>query len=97
MLEPVKGYFRLSPDREVADATAISSNATKRVTDAAGNVVELKCTFDPETRGGSAPDGRKVKGRSTVVYGRDRGSGRGPALTTGCFGVEQPGRKARIS
>ena len=60
------------------------------VLDAAGNVVELKCTFDPETRGGSAPDGRKVKG---TIHWVSAGSAV-PAevrLYERLFTAEQPG------
>lgn len=62
MLEPVKGYFRLAPGREVRLRYGYFIRCEEVVTDDAGNVIELKCSFDPATRGGSAPDGRKVKG-----------------------------------
>ena len=62
MLEPVKGYFRLAPGREVRLRYGYFIKCEEVVTDAAGNVTELRCTFDPATRGGNAPDGRKVKG-----------------------------------
>ena len=57
-----KGYFRLSPGKEVRLRYGYFIRCEEVVKDAAGNVVELKCTFDPATRGGNAPDGRKVKG-----------------------------------
>ena len=62
MLEPPKGYFRLAPGREVRLRYGYFIRCEEVVYDEAGNVTELKCTFDPATRGGSAPDGRKVKG-----------------------------------
>jgi glutaminyl-tRNA synthetase len=62
MLEPVKGYFRLAPGREVRLRYGYFIKCEEVVLDNDGEVVELKCTFDPETRGGASPDGRKVKG-----------------------------------
>ena len=59
---PPKGFFRLSPGKEVRLRWAFFVKCEKVVKDAAGNVVELRCTYDPATRGGNAPDGRKVKG-----------------------------------
>ncbi len=58
---PAKGFFRLSPGREVRLRYAYLVTCRSVVKDAAGEVVELRCTYDPETRGGNAPDGRKVK------------------------------------
>jgi glutaminyl-tRNA synthetase len=58
---PPKDYFRLSPGREVRLRYGFFIKCTDVVKDAAGNVVEVHCTYDPETRGGNAPDGRKVK------------------------------------
>jgi glutaminyl-tRNA synthetase len=58
---PPKGYFRLSPGREVRLRYGYFVTCTKVVKDASGNVVEVRCTYDPATRGGNAPDGRKVK------------------------------------
>jgi glutaminyl-tRNA synthetase len=57
-----KKFFRLSPGREVRLRYAYFITCTDVVKDKAGNVTELRCTYDPETRGGNAPDGRKVKG-----------------------------------
>jgi glutaminyl-tRNA synthetase len=59
--DPPKGFFRLSPGREVRLRYAYFVTCQGIVKDAAGNVVELHCTYDPTTRGGDAPDGRKVK------------------------------------
>ncbi|MGD9950502.1 MAG: glutamine--tRNA ligase/YqeY domain fusion protein [Desulfobulbus sp.] len=57
-----KKFFRLSVGREVRLRYAYLITCQEVVKDDAGNVMELHCTYDPETRGGSAPDGRKVKG-----------------------------------
>jgi glutaminyl-tRNA synthetase len=59
---PPKGFFRLGPGREVRFRYAYFIKCVGVEKDAAGNVVELRCTYDPATRGGDAPDGRKVKG-----------------------------------
>ncbi len=61
MEEPPKKFFRLAPGREVRLRYAYFITCTDVVKDADGNVVELHCTYDPATRGGDAPDGRKVK------------------------------------
>jgi glutaminyl-tRNA synthetase len=61
MAEPAPKYFRLSPGREVRLRGAYFITATGFDTDADGNVTEVRVTYDPETRGGNAPDGRKVK------------------------------------
>jgi len=60
--DPPKKFFRLAPGREVRLRYAYFVTCRKVVKDAEGNVVELRCTYDPETRGGYAPDGRKVRG-----------------------------------
>ncbi|HXP46036.1 MAG TPA: glutamine--tRNA ligase/YqeY domain fusion protein [Terriglobales bacterium] len=59
--EPPKGYFRLSPGREVRLRYGYFVKCTSLVKSASGEVVEVHCTYDPATRGGNAPDGRKVK------------------------------------
>ncbi len=61
MLDPPKKFFRLSPGTEVRLRGGFFVTATDAVTDDDGRVVEVRCTHDPETRGGQAPDGRKVK------------------------------------
>ena len=58
---PPPKYFRLAPGREVRLRSAYFVKCVDVVKDAAGQVVELRCTYDPATRGGDAPDGRKVK------------------------------------
>jgi len=61
MEEPVKKFYRLAPGREVRLRYAYFLTCNEVVKDADGNVTELRCTVDPETRRGNAPDGRKVK------------------------------------
>ncbi len=61
MEEPPKKFFRLAPGREVRLRYAYFITCNDVVKDADGNIVELRCTYDPATRGGDAPDGRKVK------------------------------------
>jgi glutaminyl-tRNA synthetase len=64
--DPPKQYFRLAPGREVRLRYGYFITCREVVKDAGGNVIELRCTYDPETRGGNAPDGRKVK--STIHW-----------------------------
>ena len=61
MEDPPKKFFRLAPGREVRLRGAYLVTCTGVVKDQAGTIVELRCTYDPATRGGDAPDGRKVK------------------------------------
>ena len=61
MEEPPKKFYRLAPGREVRLRYAYFITCTDVVKDAGGQIVELHCTYDPATRGGDAPDGRKVK------------------------------------
>jgi glutaminyl-tRNA synthetase len=62
MEDPPKKFFRLAPGREVRLRYAYFITCTEVLKDAAGEVVELRCTYDPQTRGGDAHDGRKVQG-----------------------------------
>ena len=62
MEDPPKKFFRLGPDREVRLRYAYFITCNDVVKDVDGNIVELKCTYDPDTKGGNAPDDRKVKG-----------------------------------
>jgi glutaminyl-tRNA synthetase len=64
--DPPKQFFRLAPGREVRLRYGYFITCKEVVKDAEGNVVELRCTYDPATRGGNAPDGRKVK--STIHW-----------------------------
>ena len=59
--DPPKKFFRLAPGREVRLRNAYLITCQDVVKDASGAIVELRCTYDPATRGGDAPDGRKVK------------------------------------
>jgi glutaminyl-tRNA synthetase len=59
--DPPPKFFRLSPGREVRLRSAYFVTCVDVVKDASGELVEIHCTYDPETRGGNAPDGRKVK------------------------------------
>jgi len=61
MENPPKKFFRLSPGMEVRLRYAYFITCQSVVKDAAGNVTELRCVYDPATKGGNAPDGRKVK------------------------------------
>ncbi len=61
MEEPVRKFFRLAPGREVRLRSAYFVTCAEVVKDAAGEIVELRCTYDPATRGGDAPDGRRPK------------------------------------
>ena len=62
MEEPPKKFFRLGPGREVRLRYAYFITCNEIIKDEHGDVVELRCTYDPETKGGKAPDGRKVRG-----------------------------------
>ncbi len=61
MENPPKKFFRLSPGKEVRLRYAYFITCREAVKNAAGEIVELRCTYDPATRGGNAPDGRKVQ------------------------------------
>ena len=68
--DPPRKFFRLAPGREVRLRYAYFLTCRDVVKDDDGNVVELRCTYDPETRGGYAPDGRKVRGTIHWVSAR---------------------------
>ena len=70
MESPSKGYFRLFPGSEVRLKHAYLVKCGEAVKDQDGNVTELHCTYDPQSRGGNAPDGRKVKGTLHWVSAR---------------------------
>jgi glutaminyl-tRNA synthetase len=61
MEDPPKKFYRLSPGKEVRLRYAYLITCREVVKDASGEVIELRCTYDPATRGGNAPDGRKVQ------------------------------------
>jgi glutaminyl-tRNA synthetase len=59
--DPPKKFFRLAPGREARLRNAYLITCREAIKDESGRVIELRCTYDPATRGGDAPDGRKVK------------------------------------
>ena len=61
MEDPPKKFFRLAPGREVRLRYGYFVTCREVVKDADGNVIEIRCTYDPQSRGGDSPDGRKVK------------------------------------
>ncbi len=61
MEDPPKKFFRMAPGREVRLRSAYFVTCNEVIKDAEGSIVELRCTYDPESRGGATPDGRKVK------------------------------------
>ena len=71
MEDPPKKFFRMAPGREVRLRYAYFITCNKVIKDAQGNIIELHCTYDPETKGGSAPDGRKVKATIHWVFAKD--------------------------
>ncbi|MBT6339923.1 MAG: glutamine--tRNA ligase/YqeY domain fusion protein [Desulfobacula sp.] len=71
MEDPPKKFFRLGPGREVRLRYAYLVTCTKVIKDESGNVKELICTYDPATKGGNTPDGRKVKGTIHWVNAND--------------------------
>ncbi len=71
MIEPVKKYFRLFPGNEVRLRGAYFVRCVGYDTDENGNVTAVHCTYDPESRGGNSPDGRKVKGTLHWVSAKD--------------------------
>ncbi len=71
MENPPKKFFRLSPGSEVRLRYAYFITCREVVKDAAGHIVELRCTYDPATKGGNAPDGRKVKATIHWVSAED--------------------------
>src|SRR3569832_2891463 len=64
--DPPKQFYRLAPGREVRLRYAYLVTCTEVIKDDSGRIIELRCTYDPATRGGTTPDGRKVK--STIHW-----------------------------
>ena len=62
MEDPPRKFFRLGPGREVRLRCAYFITCREVIKNSSGDIVELRCTYDPDTRGGNAPDGRKVRG-----------------------------------
>ena len=71
MEDPPKKFFRLAPGREVRLRYAYFITCEEVLKDDQGNPVELHCTYDPETKGGNAPDGRRVKATLHWVHAQD--------------------------
>ena len=71
MEEPVKKFFRLAPGREVRLRYAYFITCDEVIKDDSGRIIELHCTYDPKTKGGNAPDGRKVKATIHWVNAKD--------------------------
>ena len=88
MAEPVKKYFRLFPGNEVRLKGAYFITCNSYETDEDGNVTVLHCTYDPETKGGNAPDGRKVKG--TIHWAGPKAFKAEVRLYDRLFNVEDP-------
>ena len=88
MAEPVKKYFRLFPGNEVRLKGAYFITCQSYETDDEGNVTVLHCTYDPETKGGNAPDGRKVKG--TIHWAGPKAFKAEVRLYDRLFNVEDP-------
>ena len=89
MAEPVKKYFRLFPGNEVRLKSAYLVKCVSYETDENGEVTCVHCTYDPESRGGNAPDGRKVKG--TIHWASKEGSVKAEIrLYDRLFTVENP-------
>ena len=90
MEDPPRKFFRLAPGREVRLRYAYFLTCLEAVKDDRGEVVELRCRYDPETRGGSAPDGRKVK--ATIHWVSAAHAERAPVrLYSPLFACDEPG------
>ncbi len=92
MVEPAPKYFRLSPGREVRLRGAYFLRCTGYTLGADGEVARIECEYDPETRGGNAPDGRKVK--ATIHWvSADHAVEATVALYERLFAAEVPGER----
>jgi glutaminyl-tRNA synthetase len=90
MEDPPKKFFRLAPGREVRLRGAYFLTCTNIIKDGSGAIIELRCTYDPATRGGDAPDGRKVKATLHWVAARTALDAEA-RLYDRLFNAEQPG------
>ncbi|MBE7015482.1 MAG: glutamine--tRNA ligase/YqeY domain fusion protein [Ruminococcaceae bacterium] len=95
MEEAPKKYFRLAIGQEVRLKSAYYVTATSCVKDAEGNVTEIHCTYDPETKGGDSPDGRKVKGTIHWVSA-DHAVDATVNLYERLFNVENPSDESKV-
>ncbi len=89
MEDPPRKFFRLGPGREVRLRYAYFITCNEVIKDGDGEVVELRCSYDPETKGGNAPDGRKVKGTIHWVSAA-HAFGAGVRLYEHLFNSEEP-------
>ncbi len=96
MIEPVKKYRRLYPGNEVRLYKAYFVTCTGYDLDDDGNVICVHCTYDPETFGGDAPDGRKVRGTIHWVYAKDNVTAQ-VNLYDRLFDVENPSNEEGVS
>ena len=94
MEEPPAKFFRLAPGREVRLRSAYFVTCREVVKDAAGEIVELRCTYDPATRGGDSPDGRRPKATLHWISALARHAGRGAAVRPPLHAA-RPGRRRR--
>ena len=90
MVDPPAKFYRLAPGREVRLRYAYFITCTEVITDDDGQVVELRCTYDADTGGGKAPDGRKVKATIHWLSASDAGKAT-VALYDRLFSAEVPG------
>ena len=89
MEDPPRKFFRLAPGREVRLRYAYFLTCLEAVKDERGEIAALRCRYDPETRGGSAPDGRKV--RATIHWVSAAHAGRAPVRLYGpLFACDEP-------
>ena len=96
MEDPPRKFFRLAPGREVRLRYAYFLTCLEAVRDTDGEIAELRCRYDPETRGGSAPDGRKVK--ATIHWVSAAHAARAPVrLYRPLFSCDEPAGLADVS
>ncbi len=93
--DPPKKFFRLSPGKEVRLRCAYFITCTEVVKDDRGAIVEVRCTYDPATRGGDSPDGRRVKATHALGVGGACGAGRSASLRPAVLGRGSGERQGR--
>lgn len=96
MLDPPGKYFRLCPEKEVRLKGAYYIRYSSHETDENGNITVVHCTYDPESRGGETPDGRKVKGTLHWVSGANAVTATA-RLYDRLFNVENPSDEGGVS
>lgn len=95
MEDAPKKYFRMTPGQEVRLKSAYYVTATSCIKDENGKVTEIHCTYDPDTRGGDSPDGRKVKGTIHWVSAEDAVDAT-VRLYERLFNVENPSDESKV-